>query len=481
MLESIDYKKIFTYFEEISQIPRGSGNNQKISDYLVSFAKKHGLSYIQDEALNVVIKKEASKGYENAPTVMLQGHMDMVCEKESQTEHDFTKEGLMLQIKGDYILADGTTLGGDDGIAIAYALAILENNSIAHPALEVVITTDEEVGMGGAMALDCSNLKSKYLLNLDSEEEGVVLTSCAGGMTVTCKIFLQYEEIKGNQIDIQIKGLQGGHSGTEIDKNRTNANVLMGRLLNQLEEKYKDYHLVSISGGSKDNAIPRESNAKIQVETEESYLLKELETLIQMYKKELQVSEPYLEIELTSLGSVNSTVLTKETKKKILSYMMLTPNGVQVMSSAISGLVESSLNLGILKMNKEAISFSYSVRSSVGSYKEFISTKLKDLVELFDGDYKIRGEYPAWEYNPNSKLRQICTEAYKELFQKEMAVEAIHAGLECGLLSDKIKDLDIISIGPDILDIHTPKEQLCISSAKRCFDLVLRILEKIKE
>lgn len=482
MLECIDYKKVFYYFEKISSIPRGSKNNQEISDYLVSFAKENNLSYIQDKALNVVIIKEASAGYEAVPSVMIQGHMDMVCEKDSDSNHDFTKQGLDLKIDGDYIYAEGTTLGGDDGIAVAYALAILSDSTLKHPRLEVVITTDEEIGMDGAIALDCTQLKSKYLLNIDSEDEGIVLTSCAGGMTSTCTLPLFWEEVEGIKLELKVKGLQGGHSGTEIDKNRTNATILLGRVLMELEQKGINFAIKEILGGLKDNAIPRESSAVIVIEeTEMLTCCQAIEELNCQYKKELEAAEPNVVIEIRKQETGIYHTLTKETKEKIIFYLLFTPNGIQKMSSVVKGLVESSLNLGIVTMNQKEIVFSYSVRSSIRTYKEFMGIKLKKLMESLGGTYIQRGEYPAWEYKKDSILRETCMCVYQEMYGKDMKVEAIHAGLECGILFEKMPEIDIVSIGPDMMDIHTPKEKLSISSTKRVYDFVVKVLEKIQK
>lgn len=482
MLECIDYKKVFYYFEKISSIPRGSKNNQEISDYLVAFAKEHNLSYTQDKALNVVIVKEASAGYETVPSVMIQGHMDMVCEKDSNSNHDFTKQGLDLKIDGDYIYAEGTTLGGDDGIAVAYALAILSDPTLKHPRLEVVITTDEEIGMDGAIALDGTTLKSKYLLNIDSEDEGIVLTSCAGGMTSTCTLPLFWQEVEGTKLELKVEGLQGGHSGTEIDKNRTNATLLLGRLFMELEEKGIHYAIEQIIGGLKDNAIPRESSAAIVVEEADVLACCEvIEELNCQYKKELEAAEPNVAIQIKKQETGIYSTWTKETKEKIVFYLLFTPNGIQEMSSAVKGLVESSLNLGIVTMDKREIAFSYSVRSSIRTYKEFMGMKLKRLIEGLGGTYTQRGEYPAWEYKKDSILRETCMRVYQEMYGKDMKVEAIHAGLECGILFEKMPGIDIVSIGPDMMDIHTPKEKLSISSTKRVFDFVVNVLEKIQQ
>lgn len=481
VLKNIEYKGIFRYFEEVSNIPRGSNNNKGISDYLVQFAKDHQLEYTQDEYLNVIMIKEATKGYENAPTVILQGHMDMVCEKNNGIDHDFMTDGLKLKIKDDFIYAKGTTLGGDDGVALAYALAILDSNEIAHPRLEVIITTDEETGMDGAKGLDLSKLEGKYLFNIDQEEEGILLCSSAGGLTGTTKLQIQNEIKEGKSKSIEISGLLGGHSGTEINKNRTNANILMARILFELRQK-TEIGLVHFYGGLKDNAIPRESTAKIVInELDDEKFNLCIQTIIDELKSELKTSEPDLEITVKELEDTKHNALDEKSLEKLIFMLLNAPNGVQVMSYDMKDLVESSVNLGILKVENSLAEICYSVRSSKNSYKQFISNKIKFLSEYLGGEYKIRGEYPAWEYRKESPLRDLLIKIYKEEYGYEPKLQAIHAGLECGIIAEKIPDIDIVSIGPDILDIHTPLERLCISSTKRVFDYLVKALEGFKD
>lgn len=478
VLEAIDYKKVFYYFEKISSIPRGSKNNENISNYLVEFAKEHSLTYIQDSYYNVTIFKEASKGYEEAPTVMLQGHMDMVCERENGCQHDFTREGLDLVVEGDFIYAKGTTLGGDDGIAIAYALAILEDDSMLHPALEVVITTDEEIGMQGAIGLDTARLKATYMLNIDSEEEGILLASCAGGMTSVCRLPMDTKKIQGHRVELHIAGLQGGHSGTEINKNRTNATLLMGRMLNFFKNQKLSFAIAHISGGLKDNAITREARVELVMEDLEALEAKRLEFL-SMMKKELKTSEPNLTIVIQKEEFGEYEVLTEALKEKILFFLAYTPQGIQTMSADIEGLVESSLNLGIFTMPEQEIVFSYSVRSSVHSYKKYLGERLKALIEHLGGSYVEEGDYPAWEYKADSKLRELLCKVFEKQYGYSPKIEAIHAGIECGIIAGKMPEIDIVSFGPNIFDIHTPKERMSISSTIRVYDFIVHILEEI--
>lgn len=480
VLDKIDYKKVFYYFEEISKIPRGSRNNQQISDYLYAFGKELGLECYQDEALNVVMIKEATKGLEHVPAIIIQGHMDMVCEKDSETEHDFFNEGLKLAIDDDFIYAEGTTLGGDDGIALAMAMSMLSDKELAHPRLEVIFTTDEEIGMDGAAALDTSMLKGKYMINIDSEVEGVLTVGCAGGMTSTLTLPIERTTATGAKAKISIKGLQGGHSGIEITKNRTNGNILMGRLLNDLQ-KAVDYKAITVWGGLKDNAIVREAFAELVIDAAQvDALEKTTNQLTAMYQAELASSEPALTIEVELEKETKEyPVLTKESFDCVLTILLFTPNGIQAMSSDIEGLVESSLNLGIFTMSEEEATFSYSVRSSKSTYKQFMSDKLERLITMVGGTYSMRGVYPAWELKTESKLTEICKKIYVEQYGEEPVVEVIHAGLECGILSDKMKDLDIVSIGPNLYDIHTPSERMSISSVKRVYDYVIAVMEEI--
>jgi len=484
-LQEKDYKGIFKYFYEISAIPRGSGNEKEISDYLVSFAKKHNLEYTQDEANNVIMIKPATPGYENEPAIILQGHMDMVCEKVKDYSHDFLKDGIRIIVDGDYLRADQTTLGADNGIAIAYILAMFSDESLQHPRLEAIITTDEEVGMHGAKALDLSNLQGKYLINLDSEEEGYLLCSCAGGLTGTSTLPIKRVAEQGRKLKINIGGLQGGHSGIDIGKNRTNATLLMGRLLFDLRELCS-FALVDMRGGFKDNVIPREAEAVLllpagdEADSVKLYANAEgyIKQLMEKYQRELAGSEPELQFQLTDLGDDSCEVIDSYSFEKLLFMLTFIPNGVQAMSADIEGLVESSLNIGIFRTEADRAELYSSVRSSKSSYKYYVSDKLEYLTAFLGGDYQKRWEYPAWEFRKDSKLREHFQRINKEMYGREMKVEAIHAGLECGLISEKMPHLDMVSIGPDMHDVHTVEERLSISSTIRVYKLLERVVSE---
>lgn len=478
VLESLNPQKVFYYFEEICQIPHGSKDTKRISDYLVSFAKEHSLEYFQDEVNNVIIIKEATAGYEQAKPIIIQGHMDMVCEKESDCSIDFSKDGLDLYIDGDFIKAKGTTLGGDDGIAVAYALALLDSQDISHPRLEVVITVDEEIGMDGAYAIDLSMLKGKTMLNIDSDVEGEFLTSCAGGSCLQITIPANRQELEGYGFELLIHGLEGGHSGGEIHKEHGNADILMGRLLNMIQEE-NIFAIKELEGGLKDNAIPRECKAVI-LAPEEGNIVEICKKYEEILQTEYQIADPNVKVTCTPCNHMKANVLDQTSTTKMIQFLRLTINGVQSYSRMMENLVESSLNLGIMKLEEDHLYAETSVRSCVSSRKEDIKNRVINIVELLGGQVDCRGDYPAWEYKVESTLRPLIKEVYMDLFQKEPVFCAIHAGLECGILSEKIEDLDCVSFGPTNYDIHTPKERLSISSTQRYWDFLVEFLKRAK-
>ena len=480
VLENLNPQKVFYYFEEIANIPHGSRNTKQISDYLVAFAKDRNLEYYQDELNDVVIIKEATPGYENAEPIIIQGHMDMVCEKENGFNIDFEKDGLELYVDGDFVKAKCTTLGGDDGIAVAYALALLDSDDIKHPRLEVVITVDEEIGMFGAIGIDLSMLKGHIMLNIDSDVEGEFLTSCAGGMSINTAIPVSRVSQNGVEATITISGLEGGHSGAEIHKEHGNANILMGRVLENIFNEIP-FGIIDFKGGLKDNAIPRESTVSIIIpEGTNGDLVDIVGATAHEISSELSKSDPNTRIDLFFKGTSEKSVLDYASINKIIFYLRTVPNGVINMSQVIPGLVETSLNLGILELKEDNLSMLTSLRSSVASRKEDLKKRVLNIVEMLGGEYEIEGEYPAWEYNDNSTVRPKIAKVYKELFGKEPVFNAIHAGLECGILSDKIPNLDCVSFGPTNYDIHTPKERLSISSTERYWNFLVKFLEEAK-
>ena len=481
VLENCEPKRVFHYFEEICKIPHGSGNTRQISDYLVQFAKDHDLKYIQDEMNNVVIYKPGTAGYENAPTVIVQGHMDMVCEKRPDVDHDFTKDGLNLSVEGDYVSANGTTLGGDDGIAVAYGLALLESDTIAHPPLEVVITVDEEIGLLGAVGFDCSVLKGRRFINLDSEAEGSLWISCAGGLSGISHIPVTRLEAKGEKLTVKISGLMGGHSGAEIDKNRANANSLLGKFLHGLDAK-AGYELISVQGGQKDNAITRESIAELLTVKENVEAVKEYAASMQTaWREEYTGTDEGITVTVTEEGEQDAKVLHPTSKEKVVFFLVNVPYGVQKMSGTIKGLVETSTNIGILKTSENEVLGSSSIRSSVETARDALSDKIEYLTEFLGGEYERQGVYPAWEYRKDSPLRDKMVEVYEEMYGQKPNVVAIHAGLECGLFYKKMEGLDCVSLGPDMKDIHTSEEVLSISSTERVWKYLVKVLGALKD
>lgn len=482
VLSDLQPNRVFYFFEKISEIPRGSGNEKAVSDYIVSYANNRGLEAIQDKANNILIRKAGTKGYENSPTVILQGHIDMVCEKNNDTKHDFLTDPLKLRIDGDFIYAEGTTLGADNGIAVAYALALLDSDDIPHPPLEVVMTTDEEVGMGGADFFNASQLKGKIFFNMDTEEEGYLVVSCCGGVKATLHLPIEREDVEVGMIPIgvSIKGLKGGHSGMDINLQRANANKLMGRVLSVIKNSF-ECRIASINGGLMDNAISRENETVLLVKPNDIEGIKNLTADLQAtFLKEYRGSDIGIEISVQKLNETVIKVFTKQTSDRAIAVLTLIPYGVRTVSLEMEGLVESSSNIGIVKTLENEIQFSSAVRSSVGSRKSMILEEIDTIAQLVGGMVDYKGSYPAWEFNPDSKLLDIFKETYRDMYNKEAIIQSIHAGLECGLFSDKVKGLDMISFGPDMFDVHTPDEKLSISSTTRVWEYLNTILKKLR-
>ena len=534
-------KKMFGYFEEISRIPHGSGNTDGITKYLVGFAEDHGLWYRTDEANNIIMKKPASPGYENAEPIIIQGHTDMVCEKTADCPLDMAKDSLLLKTDGDWMYAEGTTLGGDDGIAVAMALAILDSEAAEHPALECLFTTDEEVGMKGARVLDMSDVSAKKLINIDSEDEGLITVSCAGGANAEVSLPVEFTEedvctdvctaasgtCSNNSgaekavLNIVIDGLTGGHSGIMIIKERANSNVLMGRLLSEISKEH-EISLVSIDGGKVGNVICKKTEAKIVVCADEADEIKsEIAGFESLIKHEFAATDPEMTITVSAsgtgaasgtdaardAGAASSTdaardagavtdavgavgamtaerisAMTAESTRRIIAWLMTAPNGIQNMSAASGSAVETSLNLGaVITEAAGAVKFIYTLRSTLASRKEFLKDKLRYLAGQLSGTASFEGDFPGWEYLSESSLRDAAVKVFVEQYGYEPEIISIHAGLECGLFAEKIGEgFDAISIGPDLLDVHTPDERMSISSAERTFDLLCGILKECR-
>ncbi len=475
-------EKLFHFFEEISAIPRGSGNEKGISDYLVAFARERGLWVHQDEAWNVIIKKAGSPGAEDREPVMLQGHLDMVCEKLAGVEHDFTKEGLKLSVKDGVLTAKGTTLGADNGVAVALMLMVLDDEDIVHPPVECVFTTEEEVGLNGAVALDKSLLRARTMINMDSEEEGVGTVSCAGGLRIECARPVRRETAEGTLVRIEIDGLKGGHSGMDIDKERQNANRLMARVIWQLM-KQTDGKLVDFTGGNKDNAIPRECRASmIYADSEEARKAEELAgALADTLAAEITPYEENFVCRVEKEEGMSAEALPAEDAKAFVTAMYLAPNGVQSRNMHMDGFVVSSVNMGVVRTEEERLVMVFSPRSSVASLQEEMKARLGLLAETFGFSSSYSGEYPGWSYKEDSRIREVFRESYQELFGKEMKMEAIHAGLECGLFSDALPGLDAIAVGPTLNHVHTPEENLPLDSFERFYKLLKDVLRRLAE
>ncbi len=475
-LSGLKPESVFAYFEKICSIPHGSRNTKFISDYLVSFAQEQGLRYIQDALNNVILFVPATAGYEDKPPVILQGHMDMVCEQDEDCPIDMMAQGLDVTHDGAFVFAKGTTLGGDDGIALAYALALLADKTIPHPALEVVITVDEEIGMEGATGIDLSMLKGRTLINIDSEDEGIFTVSCAGGARGTISLPLERRAVYGPCVKLVVDGLQGGHSGVEIHQKRANANKIMGHLLARIQE-LMPLCITKLSGGSKDNAIPR--SCQVTLVAMGSHI-ERINAVCEQLQKEVRENfdEPDALIYGDDVDALGGNALSTEDSAKIIKLLCQVPNGVQAWSQDIEGLVQTSLNLGVAQLGDD-LRLTFAVRSSVNQEKRELLASLAAIAQEYGAAYSEMGDYPAWEYRKDSALRDTMVSVYRDMFQSEPQVVAIHAGLECGILSDKLPGLDCVSIGPQMHDIHTSRERLDIASTQRTWNFLLEVLKAL--
>lgn len=478
ILQDLEPAKVFGYFEKICSIPHTSFHEKALSDYCVSFAKERNLYYEQDEMGNVLIVAEATKGYEDVPAVMLQGHLDMVGDKTAKCNLDLEKDGLNLYIEGDYIRAKGTTLGGDDGIAVAYALTILDDTSIPHPRLEVVLTVCEEVGLLGATAMNLSSCQAKRLINVDSEVEGILTAGCAGGIRVCSEIPMKRHIRSGIVTTFSMEGLLGGHSGMEIDKGRANANLLLGRFLLQLNHQV-DYDLIALKGGAKENVIPKTASVSLLIKENDIKATYEVMNQFTSHMSaEYGTADPgiHLIMKQENETAVERSVLDKESLSRILTALNTMPNGIQAMSMDLQGLVETSLNMGVIELTDDVFRMRFSIRSSVPSAKEYLVSKVTYLTQILGGWVSFAGEYPAWPYERESAFRDICIAIYKKQYGKEPKIQLMHAGLECGIIADKLPGIDCISFGPNMIDIHTPNEHMSISSVARVWEFLKAIL-----
>lgn len=476
-LTGLEPASVFYYFEEICGIPHTSHHEKALSDYCVQFAKAHGLACRQDEMGNLLIKAPATPGYEKEPSLILQGHLDMVGDKTADCPLDLEKDAIHPVVDGGYVCAEGTTLGGDDGIAVAYALAVLDSKDIPHPALEVVLTVCEEVGLLGASAMDFSDLEGRMLVNIDSEEEGVLTAGCAGGRRVECHLPIARVPVTGTAVKADVIGLVGGHSGTEIHKGRANAIALLGRWLTLLTENGVDYAALTLSGGAKENVIPKESSITLVLP---AGITEGVHTAAAQFAAQVQaeygMADPAIRLQLTEQGCGAFSALDADSTQRLRKALLLMPWGVQAMSMDVPGLVETSLNLGVAEMDEQEAILRFSIRSSVPSAKELLCCKVQTLTELLGGGVRFHGDYPAWTYARESALRDRCVAVYEAQYGEKPQIAAMHAGLECGILSGKIEGLDCISFGPNLLHVHTPNERADIASVARVWEYLKAIL-----
>lgn len=478
VLSELEPKNVFACFEQLCSVPHGSGNTKQISDLCVRFAREQGLRCRQDEVNNVVIWKDASPGCESTEPIILQGHLDMVCAKTADCGKDMAREGLDVRTDGRCVWADKTSLGGDDGIAVAMILAILADDSLPHPPLEAVFTVDEEIGMDGAFALDCSDLRGRRLLNIDSEEEGVFTVSCAGGMRVDSLLPGRAVPLNGEAgYLLTLSGLLGGHSGVEINKGRGSASHLMGRVLYMAMETCPGLRVADLRGGEADNAICRECTAKIAVPAEHEAAFEAFARAFEaVLQNEYAVGDPGLT--LRAAHTELTEALDAETTSRMLHVLFALPQGVQEMSLDFPGLVQTSLNLGMIAVEPDGLHFTYSLRSSIASQKELLRRKLRSVVEQAGGTVGERGDYPGWQYRKDSALRMLVQDAYRALTGGEGRIEATHGGLECGLFISKMPGLDAVSIGPNLTDVHSVRERLDAASTARVYALVCEVLRR---
>lgn len=477
MLEELEPKAVWTHFEALNAVPRASKNEERVIQFMLDFGAGLGLEAVRDAVGNVIIRKPATAGLENRKTVVLQSHLDMVHQKNNDTQFDFDTQGIAMYIDADWVRAAGTTLGADNGIGVAAIMGLLASSSIPHPTIEALFTIDEETGMTGAKGLKGGLLDGEILLNLDTEEDTEIDIGCAGGVDVTARLSYQVEEAAADAIfyRLTVKGLQGGHSGMEIHKGLGNANKILTRLLHRLEPL--GLRLAAIDGGGLRNAIPREAVAVVAfAHTNESGLQTTVASEVTAIQKELATVDPGLVIQLEETSQHASTVLPLVTQSRLIRALYAVPNGVYRMSADFAGLVETSNNVARVSVNDGEIVIKCLTRSSVESSKVDLATAIKSCFELMDAEVTFSGEYPGWTPNPQSEILAVLKDTYTQLFGEEPAVEACHAGLECGILGTNYPAMDMISFGPTIKGAHSPQERVSISSVQKFWKFLLAVL-----
>lgn len=484
MLENLNPKKVFRYFEEISAIPHGSGNVGAIADYCMKFAEGHNLKAVREDCDNVIIYADGTAGYENSEPVILQGHLDMVCEKSTDCDKDMEKEGIDLCTDGEWVWAKGTTLGGDDGIAIAYILALLDSDDIPHPPIEVLLTVDEETGMTGAECLDGSHFKGKKLINIDSEEEGFITVSCAGGVRALCQYPLEFKATESDMcaMEISVDKLLGGHSGVEIGKRRSNGHRVLASVLDNTFSQ-AEFFLCDLKGGNKTNVIPKAASAVVvtKKENKEKLMKAASEYFADVFYNEYGGFEPDAELVVCDHeGKMPAECMTADCTRKIIFALLNSPDGVVTVMKNDPDMVKTSLNMGELYIDNNLLKMGYLIRSNSLSGKKAVVQKLRSFTEYLGGSAIFDSDYPSWEYRENSPLRDTMVSVFKEMYGREPIITSIHAGLECGLLSEKIRDADMVSIGPDLEKVHTPDERMNVASVERTWNYLLSVLKKLK-
>ncbi len=490
VLAQLEPKEVFQYFREICSIPHGSGNTGAIAEYCLDFAVSHGYESYQDAAGNIILYAEASKGYENCEPIALQAHLDMVCDKTRDCTKDMKEEGIDILVRGNYLMADGTTLGADDGIGVAYILALLSMD-VPHPPIDAVFTADEEIGMLGAGALDMARLRAKRLINLDSEEEGILTVSCAGGVRAECRVRLSCckKDRTGTHPDIRVvvHGLPGGHSGVEMHKKIPNAIKVLSEVLQPVNRRNRLF-LCDIQGGNRDNSIPNEASASFQIEeAEKPYILKEIEKSASAVKKKykkftaLSIDVELLYQDMAEPDENRMRLIRPKDCDKIIHLLGQAPDGIARMSDDMKGMVESSLNLGVCRIENTDLVMKYLIRSNAAGGKEALCQKLSEFMNRLDGTVKYSADYPVWEFRKDSPLLALMVRTFEEEYKKMPVVSGIHAGLECGMFCGNTPELDMVSFGPTLLHVHTPEEKMELASVRRTWNYLLKILSNIKE
>ncbi|MBD3226478.1 MAG: beta-Ala-His dipeptidase [Caldithrix sp.] len=480
-IKDLNPKAVWKHFHDITQIPRCSGNENAIAQHIIDFATSLGLKHKTDDVGNLIISKPATTGMEDRPTAVIQGHMDMVCEKNKDTKHDFDKDPIKTKIEDGWVTAEGTTLGSDNGIALAMAMAVMEDHNIKHPPMEFLFTVDEETGLTGAQELKSDFVQGRILLNIDSEEEGALYIGCAGGQHTILKKEFDWTHVHDDftSFVLKVDGLRGGHSGLNINDGLGNAVKLLARVLYNLKDQFH-YHIAEINAGSKHNAIPREAEAVIDVPSDKTAELQNtVKEFSRIFADELQFTEKNVKVSAEQTTKVQR-VFSTPFRDQLIGVLYAMPHGVMAMSQAIEDLVETSTNMAIIETKENRVEMLTSQRSSVETAVKDIANKIKALGELGDFEVEEGGGYPAWQPDPNSKLLASCKQIYQNKFNEEPEVKAIHAGLECGIIGEHYDGMDMISFGPDILGAHSPDERIRISSVENVWAYLLEILENIK-